>query len=68
LQADLETVIHRTLQPATLGIWIRVAALARPGRGHQRTISPSAAYLSMCAWPLCKAYSSIILTRVAPSG
>jgi hypothetical protein len=23
VQADLEAVIHRTLQPATLGIWIR---------------------------------------------
>lgn len=34
----------------------------------QRTTSPSAAYLSTWAWPLCSAYSSIIFIRATPSG
>jgi hypothetical protein len=34
----------------------------------QRTTSPNAAWRSMWAWPLCRAYSSIILISEAPRG
>jgi hypothetical protein len=44
------------------------AASVRDRRSAQRTTSPIAAYRSMWAWPLWRAYSSIILTSMAPRG